>query len=80
MSTKRKKPAKVVAVAPKNLFCVMEAYDWSAVKVNGISLTAPKDGPFRLIPVFETFEQAVAFNGGSEERVAELVRYTHEKP
>lgn len=50
-------------------WAVMKAYDFRAMSVFGICLTAPKEGPHRFIPVFDTKEQAIAFEDGCKDHV-----------
>lgn len=54
------------------LWAVMKAQSWDSLSVwNGLPLRAPKEGPHKFIPVFNTREQAVAFDE-SEEHVVML--------
>ncbi|MDP3069825.1 MAG: hypothetical protein Q8N18_06020 [Opitutaceae bacterium] len=39
----------------------MNALEWNFVSKGGIAMQAPKEGPQRFIPVFDTREQAVAW-------------------
>jgi hypothetical protein len=57
------------------MWVVMTAYLWSNVTVNGMPMRSPADGPQRFMPVFESREQAVAWNNGCEDNVS-IVRVT----
>jgi hypothetical protein len=55
------------------LWAVMKAHAWNSVtNAHGQPLVCPPDGPHRFIPVFNTREQAVAWDG-SDEHVAMLM-------
>jgi hypothetical protein len=49
----------------KPMWAVMKAFRFAK------EITCPKSGPHRLVPLFNTRKQAVAFNGGKEEGVFE---------
>lgn len=59
------------AAATNRFWLVLRAYNWSAVTVGAVPLAASPDGPCRFVPVFETREQAIAFEGGSDAHVIE---------
>lgn len=62
----------IAGEAGVNLWAVMKAQSWDSLSVwNGLPLRAPKEGPHKFIPVFNTREQAVAFDE-SEEHVVML--------
>jgi len=48
------------------LWAVMKAHPWSKLQVHGQPLRCPIQGPQRFIPVFDTREQAVEWNGSDE--------------
>lgn len=50
----------------RRFWCVMKAHGWDGLTVAGIPMQAPKEGPQRFIPVFDTREQAVAWAGTDE--------------
>ena len=54
------------------LWAVMKACAWDSLTVNGVPLINPTQGPEYFMPLFKNREQAVAFNGGSEDRVKEI--------
>jgi hypothetical protein len=56
----------------KPMWAVMKAFRWANLQVHGIELTCPKSGPHRLVPLFNTRKQAVAFNGGKDDCVFEV--------
>ncbi len=51
---------------PKYFWVVMKAHGWESLSVAGIALQTPEEGPHRLIPVFNTYEQAVKWAGTDE--------------
>jgi len=62
-----------------SMWAVMKAQPWDSLKVEGlplrpmqVPLRAPPDGPSKFIALFDTREQAVAFDDGCEEHVIEL--------
>ena len=56
----------------KSYWCVMKVFTWGSVTIfGGIELQSPPDGPLGFMPLFETYEQAVKWNG-SEENVFEM--------
>lgn len=58
--------------APKSYWAVMRAQEFSLIETAiGMPLQHPPEGPQRFIPVFDTKEQAVAWNGG-EDNVKEM--------
>lgn len=51
--------------APKSYWAVMRAQRFTDIETTiGIPLRHPPEGPQRFIPVFDTKEQAVEWNGG----------------
>lgn len=42
-------------------YAVMRAISWEGGQAGGLPMQAPPDGPQRFIPVFDTWQQAVAF-------------------
>lgn len=61
--------------APRRFWAVMRAYSWSSISLpalHSITLRADFEGPHRFIPVFDTREQAVAWNNGSDVDVREM--------
>ncbi len=51
----------------------MKVNKWSNLTVmSGIPLNCPEDGPQGFIPVFNTREEAIAWDDGSEEYVKQL--------
>ena len=48
---------------------IMKLHKWDSLTVWGIPTSTPKEGPHGFIPVFDTREQAVAFNSGSEANI-----------
>ena len=61
----------------RSLWAVMKAYPWSDIKVEGVLLQGPPEGPHRLVPLFRSRELAVAW-AGSDEHVVELILGTTE--
>ena len=68
-------------IFPQNTsrWCVMKAFQWSTFEIASNHplilkqpVTMPEGGPQRFIPVFDTREQAVAFEDGDETFVQEL--------
>ena len=58
----------------RSMWAVMKALDWDVFSVFGVArFRAPDEGPQRFIPVFDTREQAVAFDHGNDAHVVELV-------
>ena len=53
------------------MWVVMIVSGWDLLTINGIQTTPPKEGPHAVLPLFNTREQAVAWNG-SEDNVHEL--------
>lgn len=74
MTTKKRTRAarKREAACSASMWAVMKARSWESLEVMGLSLRAPKDGPCKFIPLFETRAQAVAFDGGCEDHVREV--------
>jgi len=51
----------------------MKSHNWSSITVlNGIPVVPPPEGPHGFIPVFNTKEEAIAWDNGSEEDVKQL--------
>jgi hypothetical protein len=48
------------------MWVVMKAHTWENIEVMGMSIRPPPDGPQRFIPMFDTREQAVAWDGSDE--------------
>ena len=51
------------------MWAVMRAVPWSDVETTmapGVKLTASDEGPQHFIPIFDTREQAVAWNGSED--------------
>lgn len=76
----KKKPAKstpvVAAPAPQKYYwAVMKMNSWDSLTVMGLPVGTLKEGPHRFIPVFETREQAVAWDNGSDKYVAMLTTH-----
>jgi hypothetical protein len=58
---------------PKSYWAVMRAQQFTDIETAmGIPLQHPSEGPQRFIPVFDTKEQAVAWNGG-DHNVKEMI-------
>ena len=52
------------------MWAVFRAYPWSSLEVLGsMPLMAPKDGPQRFIPLFDTRDQALEFTGGDDTNI-----------
>ena len=59
------------------MWAVFKAFKWSSLEVLGsLPLMAPKDGPQRFIPLFDTKEQALKFTEGDETNVFEMKEVT----
>jgi len=69
----KKKPS-TEATAPV-LYVVMKAYSWSSVTAGGMPMMSPPEGPQRFMPVFNSREQAVAWDNGCEDNIS-IVRST----
>jgi len=54
------------------MFAIFKAYSFGSFEVMGMTLQASKDGPQRFIPLFDTREQAIKFNDGSEEHIFQM--------
>ena len=61
-----------VPVEKKSMWVVMRALSFDSLETMGRKLSAPVGGPFRFMPVFETKDQAVAFEEGCEDNVREI--------
>ena len=74
MSPKTKMPRKKKPVVPKRThkWVVMKLQDWSGITVFGHPVIVPKEGPSGYIAVFDTREQAIAYNNGSAESVHQI--------
>jgi hypothetical protein len=57
---------KITTNEVKYFWAIMKAQSWSSMTINGIEVAAQPEGPHRFIPVFNTREQAVAWNGGED--------------
>ncbi len=54
----------------QTLWCVMKVSKWSSLTVfNNIPLNSPSGGPSGFIPIFNTKEEAIIWDNGSEEYV-----------
>lgn len=57
-------------------WAVMKAYPLSAIEamtpLGPVPLEPPRDGPSRFIPLFDTYEQAVAWNGGCTDHIVRM--------
>lgn len=64
----------------KPMWAVMKAQSFSSIEINGIPLSVPanKNLPTAFIPLFETREQAVAFDNGSGAHIAKVEHATVE--
>lgn len=60
-----------MSAQPIRLWCVMKAFAYPGIEISGYKIPHPQDGPQRFIPVFNTREEAVKWNG-SEDCVREL--------
>lgn len=52
------------------MWVVMKAYSWSSVTAGGMPMMSPPEGPQRFMPVFESREQAVAWDNGCEDNIS----------
>lgn len=68
----RKRPSSFAAPTGSALWAVMKAHTWGSISAHGFPLQCPPEGPHRFIPVFNTREQAVAWDG-SDEHVAKVM-------
>lgn len=50
----------------KVMWAVMMACKWDSIITMGCPLQCPSDGPQRFIPVFDTKEQAIKWNGSDK--------------
>lgn len=64
----KKKPAPETT-EPPFFWAVMKAYSWGSLSVGGLSIGSPPKGPQRFMPLFETREQAVAWDNGCEDNI-----------
>lgn len=72
--TNARRTDKAVGSGPlvRRFWCVMKAHGWQNLSVAGVAMAAPKEGPQRFIPVFDTREQAVAWSNNDETHVYAL--------
>lgn len=65
MSAKTKaKPESIQPNATERRYCVMKAHNWACITVAGFPMLPPSDGPCAFIPIFDTREQAIAWDNG----------------
>lgn len=57
---------------PETWWVVMKRYTLASLEVHGIALSSPPDEPQAFLPLFETKEQAVAFEDGDDTYVREM--------
>lgn len=57
----------------KQMWAVMKALTWDSIDVQGHPLHAPKEGPHRFIPLFDSKEAALVWNDGIEDNIQELI-------
>lgn len=62
----------------KVMYAIMKAQSFGNIEINGVPVKVPEKGPQAFIPLFETREQAVAFDNGSEAHVAKVEHATVE--
>lgn len=73
MKRKAKKQTFVESQSgPRHFWAIMKAYTWGSLSVEGSPLTPPVEGPQRFVPIFDTHEQAVAWNNGSDVDVRQM--------
>lgn len=59
---------------PKMMWMVMARCGWDAIEFLGIKMAGtPKDGPQGFIPVFDSYEQAVAWRGDRTTEIVQIV-------
>lgn len=62
------------------MYAVMKAFSWKSVVVAGNPVVADPEGPQHFIPVFDNYSQAVKFQNGKTDNIAELETAEENRP
>ena len=57
---------------PKQMWAITKAIAWDSIYVRGYPLHAPKEGPHRFIPLFDSKEAALVWNDGIEDNIQKV--------
>ena len=79
----RKKPAQpapaapVVSLAPKQFWAVFRCFHWDSIEVTAFGQKYPMSkqdiaGTVGFIPIFDSYEKALDWNGGSTASIVKL--------
>lgn len=56
------------------MWTIMKLYKWDSMETNlGVGVTMEKGGPIGFIPVFQTKEDAIKWEGADSHHIVELI-------